>query len=56
MKKYVTVTILFQVDSVNKQGVLLDVVQFLTYMNLQICKSYISTDASWCLDGKHIVN
>ncbi|KAK7260906.1 hypothetical protein RIF29_27205 [Crotalaria pallida] len=34
-----------KVDSVNKQGLLLEAVQVLTEMNLQICKSYISSDA-----------
>lgn len=40
-----------QVDSVNKQGLLLEVVQILTDMNLTICKSYISSDAGWFMDG-----
>ncbi|KAL2318066.1 hypothetical protein Fmac_031942 [Flemingia macrophylla] len=41
------------VDSVNRQGLLLEVVQILTDMNLQICKSYISSDAGWFMDGAH---
>ncbi|CAL0323140.1 unnamed protein product [Lupinus luteus] len=41
-----------KVDSVNKQGLLMEVVQVLTDMNLQICKSYISSDVgSWFMDG-----
>ncbi|KAK7384696.1 hypothetical protein VNO78_30397 [Psophocarpus tetragonolobus] len=43
-----------KVDSVNKQGLLLEVVQILTDMNLQICKSYISCDAGWLMDVFHV--
>lgn len=43
-----------QVDSVNKQGLLLEVVQVLTDMNLNISKSYISSDAGWFMDGIYI--
>ncbi|TKY58126.1 ACT domain-containing protein ACR2 [Spatholobus suberectus] len=43
-----------KVDSVNKQGLLLEVVQVLTDMNLQICKSYISSDAGWFMDVFHV--
>lgn len=38
------------VDSVNKQGLLLEVVQVLTDMNLNITKSYISSDAGWFMN------
>lgn len=44
-----------QVDSVNKQGILLEVVQVLTNINLTILKSYISSDAGWFMDGIHIL-
>ncbi|KAK7320679.1 hypothetical protein VNO77_30377 [Canavalia gladiata] len=43
-----------KVDSVNQQGLLLEVVQVLTDMNLQICKSYISCDAGWLMDVFHV--
>ncbi|KAE9599403.1 hypothetical protein Lal_00039409 [Lupinus albus] len=44
-----------KVDSVNKQGLLMEVVQVLTDMNLQICKSYISSDVgSWFMDVFHV--
>ncbi|PON89878.1 ACT domain containing protein [Trema orientale] len=43
-----------KVDSVNKQGLLLEVVQILTDMNLTICKSYISSDAGWFMDVFHV--
>ena len=43
--------ITWQIDSVNKQGLLLEVVQALTDMNLTILKSYISSDAGWLMDG-----
>lgn len=41
-----------QVDSVNKHGILLEVVQVLTDMNLVITKAYISSDGGWFMDGK----
>ncbi|XP_061376422.1 ACT domain-containing protein ACR2 [Gastrolobium bilobum] len=43
-----------KVDSVDEQGLLLEVVQVLTDMNLQICKSYISSDAGWFMDVFHV--
>lgn len=43
-----------QVDSLNKQGLLLEVVQVLTDMDLFISKSYISFDAGWLMDGNTI--
>lgn len=39
-------------DSVNKHGILLEVVQVLTDVNLVIKKAYISSDGSWFMDGK----
>lgn len=47
---------LVQVDSVNKQGLLLEVVQVLTDMNLNISKSYISSDAGWFMDGIYSIS
>ncbi|KAJ7966202.1 ACT domain-containing protein [Quillaja saponaria] len=43
-----------KVDSVNKQGLLLEVVQVLTDTNLAISKSYISSDAGWFMDVFHV--
>ncbi|KDP33571.1 hypothetical protein JCGZ_07142 [Jatropha curcas] len=43
-----------KVDSVNKQGLLLEVVQVLTELNLSIYKSYISSDAGWFMDVFHV--
>lgn len=43
-----------KVDSVNKQGLLLEVVQVLTDLNLIISKSYISSDAVWFMDVFHV--
>ncbi|XP_022941429.1 ACT domain-containing protein ACR2 isoform X1 [Cucurbita moschata] len=43
-----------KVDSLNKQGLLLEVVQILTDLNLSISKSYISCDAGWFMDGKFL--
>ncbi|WOL00734.1 ACT domain-containing protein ACR6 isoform X2 [Canna indica] len=39
-----------RVDSVNKHGILLQVVQVLTDLNLIIRKAYISSDGSWFMD------
>lgn len=39
-----------QVDSVNRHGILLEVVQILTDLNLVITKAYISSDGGWFMD------
>ncbi|KAM0033822.1 putative [Protein-PII] uridylyltransferase [Helianthus debilis subsp. tardiflorus] len=39
-----------QVESVNKPGILLEVVQVLTDLNLVITKAYISSDGRWFMD------
>lgn len=41
-----------QVDSVNRHGCLLQVVQLLTDLDLVITKAYISSDGGWFVDGK----
>lgn len=43
---------LFQVDSANKHGSLLEVVQALTDLNLTISRAYISSDGEWFMDGR----
>ncbi|KAJ0989506.1 hypothetical protein J5N97_007862 [Dioscorea zingiberensis] len=43
-----------KVDSLNKQDLLLQVVQVLTDMDLFISKSYISFDAGWLMDVFHV--
>ena len=43
---------MMQVDSANKHGILLEVVQVLTDLNLIITKAYISSDGGWFMDGK----
>ncbi|XP_047310337.1 ACT domain-containing protein ACR6 [Impatiens glandulifera] len=45
-----------QVDSVNKHGILLEVVQVLTDLNLVITKAYISSDGGWFMDVFHVVD
>ncbi|KAL6959171.1 ACT domain-containing protein acr6 [Sarracenia purpurea var. burkii] len=45
-----------QVDSVNKHGILLEVVQFLTDLNLLITKAYISSDGGWFMDVFNVVD
>ncbi|KAF6140052.1 hypothetical protein GIB67_001793 [Kingdonia uniflora] len=40
-----------QVDSANKLGILLEVVQVLTDLNLIVKKAYISSDGGWVMDG-----
>ncbi|KAJ6801503.1 ACT domain-containing protein ACR6-like isoform X1 [Iris pallida] len=39
-----------RVDSVKKHGILLEVIQVLTDLNLFITKAYISSDGSWFMD------
>ena len=51
----ITIFILFnigQVDSANKHGILLEMVQVLTDLDLVISKSYISSDGGWFMDGQ----
>lgn len=43
-----------QVDSANKRGSLLEVVQVLTDMNLIIRRAYISSDGEWFMDGESL--
>lgn len=38
-------------DSANRHGILLEVVQILTDLNLVITKAYISSDGGWFMDG-----
>ncbi|GER35327.1 ACT domain-containing protein [Striga asiatica] len=47
---------ILKIDSVNKQGLLLEVVQTLTDMNLIISKGYISSDAGWFMDVFQVKN
>lgn len=51
---------LYKIDSVNKQGLLLEVVKVITDMNLILLKGYISSDAGWFMDGNphniHIIH
>lgn len=44
-----------KVDSANKHGILLEVVQVLTDLNLIIVKAYISSDGGWFMDGKFLL-
>lgn len=44
----------FQVDSANKRGSLLEVVQVLTDINLIIRRAYISSDGEWLMDGESL--
>ena len=41
-----------QVDSANKYGTLLEVVQVLTDLKLTIKRGYISSDGEWFMDGE----
>ncbi|XP_006847223.2 ACT domain-containing protein ACR3 isoform X1 [Amborella trichopoda] len=47
---------LVKVDSANKPGILLEVVQVLTDMDLIISKAYISSDGGWFMDVFHVTN
>jgi hypothetical protein len=40
------------VDSANKYGTLLEVVQVLTDLKLTIKRGYISSDGEWFMDGE----
>lgn len=43
-----------QIDRTNKHGILLEMVQALTDLDLIISKSYISSDGGWLMDGQYI--
>lgn len=45
-----------QVDSANKYGTLLEVVQVLTELKLTIKRAYISSDGEWFMDGECFAN
>lgn len=47
---------LVKVDSVNKHGILLEVVQVLTDLDLVISKAYISSDGGWFMDVFHVTD
>lgn len=45
-----------KVDSANKHGILLEMVQVLTDLDLIISKSYISSDGGWFMDVFHVTD
>lgn len=47
---------LVKVDSANKHGILLEVVQVLTDLDLSISKAYISSDGGWFMDVFHVTD
>lgn len=47
---------LVKIDSVNKPGILLEVVQVLTDLDLIIAKAYISSDGGWFMDVFHVTD
>ncbi|KAK8951124.1 hypothetical protein KSP39_PZI003973 [Platanthera zijinensis] len=47
---------LIKVDSINKHGSLLEVVQVLIDLNLVIKRAYISSDGEWFMDVFHVVD
>ncbi|XP_058736587.1 ACT domain-containing protein ACR4-like [Vicia villosa] len=49
-------TTLIKVDSANKRGSLLEVVQVLTDMNLIVRRAYISSDGEWFMDVFHVTD
>lgn len=51
-----TNTTLIKVDSANKRGSLLEVVQVLNDMNLIIRRAYISSDGEWFMDVFHVTD
>lgn len=55
LKGVLKVNLILQVDSANKHGILLEVVQILTDLNLIITKAYISSDGGWFMDGNNFL-
>lgn len=47
---------IIQIDSVNKHGILLQVVQVLTDLDLVIRKAYISSDGGWFMDVFNVID
>ncbi|XP_028781587.1 ACT domain-containing protein ACR3 isoform X1 [Neltuma alba] len=47
---------LIKVDSVNKPGILLELVQILTDLDFIITKAYISSDGGWFMDVFHVTD
>lgn len=47
---------LVKVDSANKHGILLEVVQVLIDLHLTISKAYISSDGGWFMDVFHVID
>ncbi|MCO5610388.1 hypothetical protein L7F22_064624 [Adiantum nelumboides] len=47
---------LFKIDSSNRHGILLEVVQLLTDLDLNIHKAYISSDGGWFMDVFHVTD
>ncbi|CAI9784448.1 unnamed protein product [Fraxinus pennsylvanica] len=47
---------LIKVDSANKRGSLLEVVQVLTHLNLIIRRAYISSSGEWFMDVFHVTD
>ncbi|XP_062223092.1 ACT domain-containing protein ACR3 [Phragmites australis] len=47
---------LVKVDSMNKNGILLEVLQVLSDLDLHISKAYITSDGGWFMDVFHVVD
>nr|CAD1820168.1 unnamed protein product [Ananas comosus var. bracteatus] len=47
---------LVKVDSANKNGSLLEVVQALIDLNLTVSRAYITSDGDWFMDVFHVVD
>ncbi|VAI58829.1 unnamed protein product [Triticum turgidum subsp. durum] len=47
---------LVKVDSMNKNGILLEVVQVLSDLDLTIMKAYITSDGGWFMDVFHVLD
>lgn len=47
---------LFKVDSSNRHGILLEVVQIIVDLELRIRKAYISSDGGWFMDVFHVTD
>jgi uncharacterized DUF497 family protein len=48
----VAAALMFQVDSGSRHGILLEVVQVVTDLDLTVTKAYISSDGRWFMVGE----
>jgi UTP:GlnB (protein PII) uridylyltransferase len=52
----VAAALMFQVDSGSRHGILLEIVQVVTDLDLTVTKAYISSDGKWFMVVFHVVD